>query len=102
MAKYQQVKCVRAQVSDNANRITVTWVGPDGVTRTYAVNQRTLNGFSTEADAKGALDTWTQKNFGYVLNDVFLHKNRDGSWAIATGQEPAVWPEDEEVVSSGQ
>lgn len=28
--------------------------------------------------------------------NVFLHVNRDGSLAAATGQEPAVWPEDQE------
>jgi len=26
---------------------------------------------------------------------VFLHRNRDGSVAIATGSEPETWPEDE-------
>jgi len=26
---------------------------------------------------------------------IFLHKNRNGTIAVATGQEPKVWPEDE-------
>ena len=29
------------------------------------------------------------------LPKIFFHKNRDGSIAIATGDEPKVWPEDE-------
>ena len=30
------------------------------------------------------------------LLDVFVHQNRDGSFAVATGAEPDVWPEDRE------
>jgi hypothetical protein len=29
------------------------------------------------------------------LDDLFVHKNRDSTWAVATGAVPAVWPEDE-------
>ena len=29
------------------------------------------------------------------LTDLYIHKNRDGSWAIATGEDPKTWPEDE-------
>jgi len=25
---------------------------------------------------------------------IFIHQNRDGSWAVAEGQEPDIWPED--------
>jgi len=25
---------------------------------------------------------------------IFLHKNRSGTIAVATGQEPKIWPED--------
>ncbi len=32
---------------------------------------------------------------GKVLGNVFFHKNRDGSFAIATGAAPDIWPEDE-------
>lgn len=32
---------------------------------------------------------------GKSLPRFFIHKNRDGSLAVATGTEPEVWPEDE-------
>jgi len=53
--------------------------------------------------SKAALDTLAtptavkaeaEKALG-KLDDLFIHKNRDGSWAVATGAAPAVWPEDE-------
>ena len=30
-----------------------------------------------------------------ILTPVFVHRNRDGSFALAIGLEPDVWPEDE-------
>lgn len=30
----------------------------------------------------------------YELPEIFVHINRDGTFALATGREPAVWPED--------
>lgn len=95
MTAYIRIRCVKVQPSDNNNRITVVWVGPDAITRTYTVNQRVLNRYDTEEEAKADLDQWTMNNFGYILNDIWLHKNRDGTWAIATGQHPGVWYEDE-------
>lgn len=94
MANYIRIACRKPQPSDNDNRITLTWVGPDDIERTYAVNQRTLNRYTTADELKATLDTWTQNNFGYVLNDVWFHLNRDGTWVIATGTPPNVWPED--------
>jgi hypothetical protein len=96
MTIFRRIKCAKVQPSDNNNRITVTWVGPDAVERTYAVNQRALNRYDTAEEAKAALDTFTQNNFGYTLTDIWLHRNRDGvTWAIATGDSPPdVWPED--------
>jgi hypothetical protein len=99
MTRFRRIKSAKVQASDNTNRITVTWIGPDAVERTYTVNQRILNRYATAEAAKAALDTWTQANFGYVMNDIWLHKNRDGvTWAIATGQQPTVWPEDGPVI----
>jgi hypothetical protein len=39
-----------------------------------------------------------------TLPPLFVHKNRDGSLALATGGAPAVWPEDEakENIEVGQ
>ena len=29
------------------------------------------------------------------VTDLFVHKNKDGTFAMATGKEPDIWPEDE-------
>lgn len=29
------------------------------------------------------------------INNLFIHRNRNGTYAIATGAEPTTWPEDE-------
>ncbi len=86
---FNRVACLRPQPSDNDNRIIVEWEG-----NSYAVNQRTLNRYANGDELKAALDKWTQLNLGYVIPDVWFHKNRDGTWAIATGEAPMIWPED--------
>lgn len=97
MATYLRIASLRLQASDNDNRIIVVWIGPDSVLREYTVNQRTLSRYTSAEETKADLDQWTTQRFGYVLSDIWLHKNRDGlTWAIATGAEPpAVWPEDQ-------
>lgn len=96
MTIFRRVACLKPQTNPNNNRVVVTWIGPDLVERTYTVNQRTLSRYTTVEEAKAALDTFTQANFGYVLNDIWFHRNRNATWAIATGPTPpAVWPEDE-------
>lgn len=95
MTAYKRIKCFHTQPSDNDNRITLVWIGSDGIEREYAVNQRTLKRYATADELKAALDSWTQKTWGYVINDVWFHINRNGAWVIATGQEPVIWPEDE-------
>lgn len=96
MTAYKRIAALTPQPSDNDNRIICVWTGPDGIERTYAVNQRTLKRYTTADALKAALDDWTQKSFGYTLNDIWFHLNRDGTWAAATGATPpAVWPEDE-------
>ena len=83
----------------NDNRIIFEWQHPSGPLvgqwASYFINQQTLSGYSTAEELKAALDFWTNANFGYVFDDVWFHLNDDGTWAIATGQEPTVWPEDE-------
>lgn len=44
----------------------------------------------TVIDIKSELEGQYKKS----LDNVFIHKNRDGSFAVATGQEPKVWSED--------
>ena len=38
---------------------------------------------------------------GVILPRVFVHINRDGSLAVATGAAPEEWPEDGEAVKNG-
>lgn len=96
MTAYRRIASLKPQSSDNNNRIVLVWVGPDSIQREYAVNQRTLNRYAAAGELKAAVDKFTQQNFGYILNDVWFHKNRDGTWAVATGPTPpAVWHEDE-------
>jgi len=45
-----------------------------------------------EAETKTLLESRLGKSFPFPI---FFHKNRDGSVAIATGEHPEVWPEDE-------
>ena len=91
MTAFRRIASLKPQPSDNDNRIIIEW---DGVI--YTVNQRTLKRYATAEELKAALDTWTQHNLGYVITDIWFHLNRDGTWAVATGQtSPEVWPEDE-------
>jgi hypothetical protein len=98
MTRYHRIMCLRPQSSDNANRITVEWED-----QTYSINQRLLNRYESAEELKAALDLWTEHNLGYVINDIWFHLNRDGTWAIATGAAPPdVWPEDmTETLPSG-
>ncbi len=53
----------------------------------------------TDADASGKnsakLKSTLETKFGKSLPNVFVHKNRDGSFALATDVKPKVWPEDD-------
>lgn len=31
------------------------------------------------------------------IRPIWIHKNRDGSWAVAVGDEPLSWPEDQPI-----
>ncbi len=94
MTTFKRIACLKPQPSDNSNRITIELDG-----RVFTVNQRILNRYDTVDELKSDLDQWTQRNLGYVINDIWFHKNRDGTWAIATGASPPdVWPEDESVI----
>lgn len=92
MTAFKRIMSLKPQASDNANRITVEWGG-----NSYSIKQSILKHFTTALELKTALDNWTQANLGYVINDIFFHRNRDGTWAVATGEEPQVWPEDEVI-----
>lgn len=47
----------------------------------------------TPAKVKGRI----KELFGRDLPDLHVHRNRDGSFAVATGIEPSTWPEDESI-----
>jgi hypothetical protein len=49
----------------------------------------------TILDTKEKLDTDLTTKMGARKDKIFLHKNRSGTIAVATGAEPEVWPEDE-------
>jgi len=46
-----------------------------------------------ELATEGQLETTLRTTL--TRDDVHVHKNRDGTVALAIGQEPATWPEDE-------
>lgn len=45
-------------------------------------------------DTAAKIKTELEARAGKVLSGLFVHRNRDGSLAVAVGQEPGVWPED--------
>jgi len=94
MSKYIYISCLGVRLDDNDNRITLTWIGPDEIERTYSVRQNILDQYTTAEELKAAIDLWTQVNLGYTLDDLFIHLNRDGTFALATGALLDVWPED--------
>lgn len=59
---------------------------------TYA-NLASLN-LNTAEKIVARVEDWATTN-GYTLPPFWVHINADGSLALAIGEEPAVWPEDE-------
>jgi hypothetical protein len=86
----RRIKCVGPQPSNNDNRMTIEYFY-NGSWVTYKVNQSTLNNFHSEAEIKTAAENF----LGYTLDNVWFHLNRNGTWAIAIGTKPIVWPEDD-------
>ena len=58
--------------------------------KNYTASKAALDTLATPTAVKAEAEKALGK-----LDDLFIHKNRDGSWAVATGAAPAVWPEDE-------
>lgn len=51
-----------------------------------------LDNFASNALKEAELE----RQFGDLLPEsIWIHQNRDGNMAVATGKKPAVWPEDE-------
>ena len=62
----------------------------DSDTFKVAIDTAAVTGI-TEAQVKVVLETAAKEE----LHDLHVHRNRDGSIAIAVGEAPKVWPEDE-------
>lgn len=89
MTRFNRIASFNPQAHGNDTRMVVEWEG-----HSYSINQNKLDSYATAEELKADLDAWTMYNFGYVINDIWFHKNRDGTWAIATGSAPLIWPED--------
>ena len=73
---------ISSGINGNAVAITI-----DGVN--HSIKDADASG-KNEGNLKSTLET----KFGKSLPNVFVHKNKDGSFALATGRAPNVWPED--------
>ena len=88
MTAFKRIASLKPKEFDDSNCIIVELAD----NKTYSLNKSSLDAYSTTADLKTAMEA----SVGNKIADIFFHKNRDGSYAIATGREPKVWPEDEE------
>jgi len=59
--------------------------------RPVVISQADLVTYDTPAKLRAE----AARQAGRGLAEVYFHFNRDGSVAVATGQAPAVWPEDD-------
>jgi len=103
MTVFRRIGALKVQSNPQSNRITIEWQHPSGPNvgdwATFTINQVALKKYKTAEELRAALDLFTMNNWGYIIDDVWFHLNDDGvSWAIATGQEPTIWPEDEPEV----
>jgi hypothetical protein len=65
-------------------------------TASYTVSAAAL----TSLDTAAKVITEVSKSITTDKPDLFVHKNRDGSYAIATGIEPKIWPEDDKFIDT--
>lgn len=84
-AGFKRIKCAKPQATGSDNRLTLELT--DGTS--YPLTDAELEALS---NGDKATETLQQDLAAY---NVYVHKNRNGRWATATGQEPTVWPEDE-------
>lgn len=76
-------------------RISLTFSPVPGVTPGGVVTHQ-RQGNENAASFKAALDAQAVlQGLDGEMPTYFIHVNDDGTVAIATGREPAVWPEDE-------
>ncbi len=83
------------QVGAAPTRVSFTFSPVPGVTPGGVVTHQ-RQGTEDAASFKAALDAQAVlQGLDAEMPTYFLHVNADGSVAVATGAEPAVWPEDE-------
>jgi hypothetical protein len=81
--------------------VRVSTIKKDGITVATKKTSYTVDAASlTTLDTALKLMTEIDKSVTKDKPDLFIHKNRDGSYAIATGIEPEKWPEDEKVIDT--
>lgn len=86
MTVFRRIKWTKPPVNNNDNQVTIAL----GDGRTFIATKAQIALLDTEEKLLNAV----RVSLGGI-QDIFVHKNRNGRWAIATGQAPAVWPEDE-------
>jgi len=82
---FRRIKWAAPPAGDADNQVTI--VLGDG--RTFTATKIQIAALDTRAKACAALEAVLTS-----VPDIFLHLNRNGRWAIATGQPPEIWPED--------
>lgn len=83
-AGFKRIRCVKPQASGTDNRIIIELSD----NRTYELTQTEVEAFNNPDRLGFAIKS------KLAANNIYVHKNRNGRWAIATGQEPKEWPED--------
>lgn len=71
-------------------QLHLVYIDREGKRKAIEISRSDLASFTTEAQARTAVE----QRVGREIPDLFIHRNRDGAFAIATGQKPEIWPED--------
>ena len=74
-------------------RIAVSSKNEDAIIIETDTKQVVLKNTDESLSSASLTKTELEKTLG-TKSDLFIHKNRDGSIAVATGNEPESWPED--------
>ncbi len=76
-------------IGDTDNQIIIETGGKKKKKKKGKLTRAEMAGLDTPGKRRKRLE----QLIGKKLPDVFVHKNRDGSYAVATGKEPTEWPE---------
>lgn len=93
-----RIKGISTSKTDQEHRVNITILLEGGTVLEYSINENTIKN-KTEEQVLAFIDLWMDAN-GYEFlpgMQVWVHKNDDGTWAIAYGSvAPSAWPEDDE------